>query len=89
MGIEPTTSRVNDPSAALKAAGAIAEPAQQQALADDAESHWWTHWRKAVQESPELADVLTAWPTLPPAVRAGVVGMVRASAAGDGAEVGK
>ena len=89
MGIEPTTSRANDPSTALKAAGAIAEPAQQQALTGDAESHWWTHWRKAVQESPELADVLTAWPTLPEAVRAGIVAMVRASAPGDGVEAGK
>ena len=89
MGIEPTTSRANDPSTALKAAGATAQPAQQQALTDNAESHWWTHWRKAVRESPELADVLTAWPTLPAAVRAGIVAMVRASAADSGAEAGK
>ena len=37
----------------------------------------------------ELAAVIDAWPTLPAALRAGIVAMVRASAAGDGAEAGK
>jgi hypothetical protein len=29
--------------------------------------------------SPELADVVAAWPTLPEAIRAGILAMVRAS----------
>ena len=34
----------------------------------------------AADEDPELAEVADAWPTLPRAVRAGVLAMVRASA---------
>ena len=37
-------------------------------------------------ECPDLAAVVAAWPTLPDAVRAGIVAMVRASAAADAAK---
>jgi hypothetical protein len=32
-----------------------------------------------VEKSPELARLIEAWPTLPPAIRTGIVAMVNAS----------
>jgi len=31
------------------------------------------------EKSPDLADVLTAWPTLPEAIKAGILAMVKAT----------
>ena len=43
----------------------------------------------SVQDQADLAVVTAAWPMLPAAVRAGIVAMVRVSAAGGGTEAGK
>jgi hypothetical protein len=37
---------------------------------------------RALPDDPDLAAVVTAWPSLPEAVRAGIVAMVRASGRG-------
>ncbi|MEE9295236.1 MAG: hypothetical protein V3W34_09805 [Phycisphaerae bacterium] len=42
-------------------------------------SHWRTDWRIDIEKDPEFAAVVEAWPTLPEAVKAGIVAMVRAS----------
>ena len=36
-------------------------------------------WPDEAADDPELADVVGAWPRVPPAVRAGIVAMVRAA----------
>jgi hypothetical protein len=36
-----------------------------------------------LQDWPELADLLTTWPTLPEPVRAGILAMVRVSGSDD------
>jgi len=45
--------------------------------ADD--SHWRTHWWKALQNHPDLQSIVEAWPTLPDTLKAGILAMVRAS----------
>ncbi len=44
---------------------------------DAADSHWRTHWWKALQNHPDLQAVVTAWPMLPEPVKAGIVAMVK------------
>ena len=56
-----------------------AQAVEPQALTDSAQSHWPTHWWKALQNHPELADILTAWATLPETVKAGILAIVQAS----------
>lgn len=68
------------PSAAVKNDADNPQPSEKQRLTDDGESCWWTHWRKRLQDSPELADVVREWPELPEAIRAGIVAMVKAVA---------
>ncbi len=53
-----------------------AQAVEPQALTGTAESHWPTHWWKAVLNHPERVDILTAWPTLPEAVMAGILAMM-------------
>ena len=36
-----------------------------------------------VEKSPDLADVLTAWPKLPEALKAGILAMVKATVGGE------
>ncbi|QNN24935.1 hypothetical protein HED60_22530 [Planctomycetales bacterium ZRK34] len=38
---------------------------------------------QTVEHHPELADLLTAWPTLPAAVKAGIAAMVQAAGGHD------
>ena len=76
MGIEPTKRRAYDASTALKAVGDLSQTPQGQALTDSAENDWWTYWWKALQNDPDLRAVVSAWPELPEALRAGIVAMV-------------
>ena len=80
MGIEPTRRRASDASTALKAAGDSAQLLIPKALTDSRDSVWWADWWKNAPDAHELGDVILSWPTLPAAVRAGVVAMVRAAA---------
>ncbi|MBI5866333.1 MAG: hypothetical protein HZB38_17825 [Planctomycetes bacterium] len=40
-------------------------------------ARWWADWRKTLTDSPELADVLTAWPKLAEPIRAAILALVR------------
>jgi hypothetical protein len=74
--------------AAFKAVEASTEGPQTEGVTEITVSDWWAHWRTEVENSPELAAVVTAWPTLPEPVKAGILAMVRASVpAPSGADV--
>ncbi len=45
--------------------------------------HWAAHWAFLLRNDTELREILDAWPTLPDAVRAAVVALVRMSAPPD------
>ena len=75
MGIEPTRRRANDASTALKAAGPCAQVVEEHALNASPSADCTT----SCTNEPELAAVVTAWPELPEAVKAGIVAMVQAA----------
>ncbi len=92
MGIEPTRDRVNDPSTALKADDGKSQGAKAQALTESTASHCTKNCTNEGQERDagdaptpmlpdDLATVVTAWNKLPEALRAGIVAMVKATAA--------
>ncbi len=87
MGIEPTRSRVNDPSTALKAADAEPQGVQPQALTQNTVDHCTNDCTNYGQECDgknartapvpdDLAAVVAAWTDLPETVRARIVGLV-------------
>jgi hypothetical protein len=49
---------------------------------DPAPNHLSPDLSVAVQNYPDLADLIRAWPTLPEPLRAGIMAMVRSSAKG-------
>lgn len=55
------------------------QPTAPEALTQQNESDCQNHWQEAAQNDPDLRAVVEAWPTLPAAVKAGVVALVRAS----------
>ena len=48
-------------------------------VTDSLETVWRTHWRKTLQDWPDLTVILEAWPKLPQPIRAGIVAMVKAA----------
>jgi hypothetical protein len=53
-------------------------PNKQSNSEHDADS-WASGWASLVEKHPELAALVTAWPKLPAAVRAGIIAMIHAS----------
>lgn len=56
-----------------------AQPSLNTEVTADEQSVWAPRWARLAQDDPELTAVLTAWPELPEAVKAGIVAMVKAA----------
>jgi hypothetical protein len=73
VGFEPIHGAAPDTAQAPKSA-------EVTSVSDDpAGGGWRTHWRRTPQDGADLRAVVESWPTLPAAVKAGILAMVRAA----------
>ena len=83
MGIEPTKPYLYKASPILKTADDESQPTSTPIVSDSVPIDWRAYWRKAWPDAPEmangLADVLTAWASLPESIRASITALIRAS----------
>ena len=87
LGNTPPGTRTPDPL--IKSQQTAEHNPCKQTTCENAENHSAPYSALSAQDDADLRAIAAAWPTLPAAVRAGIVAMVKASAAGDGAEAGK